>query len=223
MENYQEFVLELQMNFGPYDPVSDAEHQLRHLSLKDEQHVSNYMVEFNHLACQLRGYGDGALWHLFYSGLPDCIKDEISCVGKPHTLLDLRVLAQSIDVHYWECKSELNCQTFITGHTTSIISAPTSSSMIPSNSKPTSDSESISDSISDSGHPDPSSDLPNPHSFISENSENSNSEAAEPAFKLGPDGKLSTIEHQRYFNLDLCLVYGLAGHKVRDCAKSSCF
>ena len=37
MENYQEFVLELQTNFGPYDPVGDAEHQLCHLSLKDEQ------------------------------------------------------------------------------------------------------------------------------------------------------------------------------------------
>ena len=97
MENYQEFVLELQMNFGPYDPVGDAEHQLRHLSLKDEQRISNYVVEFNRLACQLQGYGDGALRHLFYSRLPDRIKDEISCVGKLHTLPDLRVLAQSID------------------------------------------------------------------------------------------------------------------------------
>ena len=93
MENYQEFVLELQTNFGPYDPVGDAEHQLRHLSLEDEQHISKYMVEFNRLACQLQGYGDGALQHLFYSRLLDRIKDEISCVGKPHTLPDLRVLA----------------------------------------------------------------------------------------------------------------------------------
>ena len=145
-----------------------------------------------------------------------------SCVGKPHTLPDLRVLAQSIDVHYWECKSELNRQTFVTGHTTSIISAPTSS-MMPSNSEPTSDSESISESISDSGHPDPSSDLPDPHSFISKNPEDSDSDAAEPTFKLGPDGKLSAVERQRRFDLDLCLVYGLAGHKVRDCPKSSRF
>ena len=53
MENYQEFVLELQTNFGPYDPVGDAEHQLRHLSLKNEQRINKYMVEFNCLACQL--------------------------------------------------------------------------------------------------------------------------------------------------------------------------
>ena len=112
------------------------------------------------------------------------------------TLLDLRVLAQSIDAHYWERKSELNRQTFVTSHTTSIISTPTSSSTMPSNSEPTSDSESISDSISDSGHPDPSSDLPNPHSFISKNSEDPDSEAAEPTFELGPDGKLFTVECQ---------------------------
>ena len=223
MENYQEFVLELQTNFGPYDPVGDAEHQLHHLSLKDEQRINKYMVEFNRLACQLRGYGDGALWHLFYSGLPDRIKDEISRVGKPHTLPDLRVLAQSIDARYWERKSELNRQTFVTGHTTSIISTPTSSSTMPSNSEPTSDSESISDSISDSSHPDPSSNLPDPHSFISENSEDSDSEAAEPACELGPDGRLSAVERQRRFDLNLCLVCGLAGHKVRDCPKSSRF
>ena len=138
-------------------------------------------------------------------------------------LPDLHVLlAQSIDARYWEHKSELNCQTFITGHTISIISALTSSTM-PSNSKPTSDSESISDSISDSGHPDPSCDLPDPHSFISENSEDSDSEAAEPTFKLGPDGKLSAVERQQHFNHDLCLVCGLTGHKVRDCLKSSRF
>ena len=219
MENCQEFILELQMNFGPYDPVGDAEHQLRHLSLEDKQHISKYVVEFNHLACQLQGYGDGALRHLFYSGLLDRIKDEIFCVGKPHMLPDLHVLVQSIDACYWECKSELNCQTFVTGHTTSIISAPTSSFMMPSNSEPTSDSE----SISDSSHSDPFSNLPNPHSLISEDSEDSNSEAAESTFELGPDGKLSAVECQQCFDLNLCLVCGLAGHKVRDCPKSSRF
>ena len=56
MENYQEFVLELQTNFGPYDLVSNAEHQLCHLSLKDEPRISKYVVEFNCLACQLGGY-----------------------------------------------------------------------------------------------------------------------------------------------------------------------
>ncbi|KIJ12762.1 hypothetical protein PAXINDRAFT_14330 [Paxillus involutus ATCC 200175] len=40
MDDYREFVLELQTNFGPHDPVGDAEHQLDHLSMKDGQHIN---------------------------------------------------------------------------------------------------------------------------------------------------------------------------------------
>ena len=69
-----------------------------------------YVVEFNQIVTQVWGYGEGALQHHFYNGLPDCIKDEISCIGKPPTLSELHLLAQSIDACYWECKSEINRQ-----------------------------------------------------------------------------------------------------------------
>ena len=69
-----------------------------------------YVVEFNQIMMQVWGYGEGALWHHFYNGLPDRIKDEVSHVGKPPTLSKLRSLAQSIDAHYWERKSEINRQ-----------------------------------------------------------------------------------------------------------------
>ncbi|KIK86995.1 hypothetical protein PAXRUDRAFT_14459 [Paxillus rubicundulus Ve08.2h10] len=52
MDDYWEFILELQTNFGPHDPVGDAEHWLHHLSMKDRQHINKYVVEFNHLASQ---------------------------------------------------------------------------------------------------------------------------------------------------------------------------
>ena len=110
MENYKEFILELQMNFGLHDPVRDVEHQLDHLTMKDSQCIAKYMVEFNWIATQVWGYGEGALRHHFYNGLPNCIKDEVSRIGKPPTLSELRLLAQSIDAHYWEHKSEINCQ-----------------------------------------------------------------------------------------------------------------
>ena len=41
MDNFREFVLELQTNFGPHDPVRDAEHQLDHLSMKDGQRITD--------------------------------------------------------------------------------------------------------------------------------------------------------------------------------------
>ena len=95
--DFKEFVLELQTNFGPHDPIGDAEHQLDHLSMKDGQQINKYVVELNWIASQIQGYGEGALWHHFYNGLPDRIKDEVSRVGKPSTPSDLHHLAQAID------------------------------------------------------------------------------------------------------------------------------
>ncbi|KAG6327495.1 hypothetical protein ID866_11594 [Astraeus odoratus] len=106
MDDWTEFVIELQSTFGPHNPVTDAENQLDHLQMKENQCINKYVVEFNRLASQVRGYGDGALCHQFYSGLPDHIKDKICHIGKPHNLDDLRYLAQEIDMHYWEHKEK---------------------------------------------------------------------------------------------------------------------
>ncbi|KAG6326485.1 hypothetical protein ID866_12604, partial [Astraeus odoratus] len=110
-DDYSEFVIELTTNFGPHDPVSNAEHQLDNLSMKDGNCINKYIVEFNRLTTQVCGYGEGALHHMFYNGLPDHIKDKIARVGKPPRLVDLRTMAQGIDVRYWECKSEIARQT----------------------------------------------------------------------------------------------------------------
>ena len=85
----RQFILELQTNFGLHDPIRDVEHQLDHLTMTDGQQITKYIVEFNCMASQIRGYGEGALWHHFYNGLPDHIKDEISHAGKPTTLSNL--------------------------------------------------------------------------------------------------------------------------------------
>ncbi|KAG6325722.1 hypothetical protein ID866_13367, partial [Astraeus odoratus] len=110
MDDWKEFVIELQTTFGPHNPVADAKHELDHLQMKESQCINKYVVEFNHIASQLQGYGDGALHHHFYTGLPNCIKDEICHVGKPWTLGELCLLAQEVDAHYWECKEEIQCQ-----------------------------------------------------------------------------------------------------------------
>ncbi|KAG6327280.1 hypothetical protein ID866_11809 [Astraeus odoratus] len=92
MDNWKEFVIELQSMFGPHNPVTDAENQLDHLQMKDGQHINKYIIEFHRLACQVHGYGDGALHHYFYSDLPDHIKDEI---------------CQEINMCYWKHKEEI--------------------------------------------------------------------------------------------------------------------
>jgi hypothetical protein len=72
--------------------------------------IPRILIEFNQHASQVQGYGEGALQHHFYQGLPNRIKDEISCFRKPASLWDLQDLAQSVDMCYWECKSELSQQ-----------------------------------------------------------------------------------------------------------------
>ena len=91
-ENYKVFVLTLQMNFVLHDPIGDVKHLLDHLTMKDGQHINKYVFKFNQITIQVWGYGEGVLWHHFYKGLPDYIKDKVSCVEKPPTLSKLCVL-----------------------------------------------------------------------------------------------------------------------------------
>jgi len=125
MDSWVHFIAELQSTFGPHDPIADAEHQLEHLRMKDAHCVTRYIVDFNQLASQVQDYGDGTLHRLFYSGLPDRLKDEIAQVRKPLTLHGLRALCQEIDMRYWERKDEIS-------HT--MKSQPTLSPTKPSNS-----------------------------------------------------------------------------------------
>ena len=53
MNDFKEFILELQTNFGPHDLVKDVEHQLDHLFMKDGQHINKYVVKFNQIASQV--------------------------------------------------------------------------------------------------------------------------------------------------------------------------
>jgi len=78
MDSWVHFIAELQSTFGPHDPITNAEHQLEHLQMKDAHRVMWYIVDFNRLASQVQDYGDGALCCLFYSGLPDRLKDKIA-------------------------------------------------------------------------------------------------------------------------------------------------
>ena len=161
-------------------------------------------MEFNRIALQIRGYGEGALWHHFYNGLPDHIKDEVSRIRKPSTLSDLHHLAQAIDAHYWEHKSEVSHQT--------------KPSANPSTSKSTSNKPSTSASASS-------------YSAAPKDTKESKGKAANTSgssggkpnltTKLGKDGKLTAVEQKNRFDNKLCMFCGLAGHIAKDCPKST--
>jgi len=208
MDSWVHFVAELQSTFGPHDPMADAEHQLEHLRMKDLYRVTRYIVDFNRLASQVQDYGDGALCRLFYSGLPDHLKDEIARVRKPLTLNGLRALCQEIDVHYWEHKDEIS-------HTTKTqsTSSPTKSSNFGGNSSNSGQEK------SKTGNPSSSTNS----SGSSKVTSNQSSSGSRPDLtnKLGKDRKLTANERKRHLDNNLCMFCGGTGHFADNCPKKT--
>ena len=101
--------MDLHMNFGPFNPVSDAEDHLNDISMKDNQHIIRYVVAFNRLAGRV-SYDDAALHHCFYHGLPGHIKTRVTDLGKPDNLMAVCTMAQAINTHHLECKAEISCE-----------------------------------------------------------------------------------------------------------------
>jgi len=207
MDSWVHFVGELQSIFGAHDPIADAEHQLEHLWMKDAHCVTRYIVNFNWLASQVQDYGHGMLRRLFYSGLPDHLKDKIARVGKPLTLHGLRALCQEIDTHYWECKDKISCTTK---------SQPTSSTTKSSNSA--GNSSNSGQEKSKTGN-SPSS----ANSGSSKTTSNQSSSGSRPDLtdKLGKDGKLTAEEHKRRLDNNLCMFCGGTGHFMDNCPKKT--
>ena len=101
LSDYSEFVSELCIHFGPFDPEGEAEVELESLRMRDNQRITKYLVEFNRLAARVQ-WGNTTLRCQFYNRLPPQIKDEISRFGKPDNHQELQTLSQTIDARYWE-------------------------------------------------------------------------------------------------------------------------
>ena len=200
MSDWQEFVIELQTTFSPHDPVANTEHQLDHLHIKDTHCINRYVVDFNRIASQIQGYGDGALQHHFYTSLPDQIKDEISRVGKPKTLNGLRALTQEINARYWKHKEEVAHQTKSAPSTTTTTSKSTSGKT----ERGKSSSGNTTQNVSSSSNP----------------TQKKSGKTAKLSEKLGKDGKLTTDERKHRFDQGLCMFCGRSGHKAKECPKS---
>ncbi|KIN99652.1 hypothetical protein M404DRAFT_30297 [Pisolithus tinctorius Marx 270] len=199
MDSWREFALELQTTFGPHDPVTDAESQLDHLHMKESQHINKYVVDFNWLALQVRGYSDSALHHHFYSGLPDQIKDK------------LRHLAQEIDACYWEHKEEVQRASKHQGLSNS---GNNKSSGSGNNSQPKTGQDKSKTSNNNSGS------SPKLASSKPGNSNNSNLSKPEPS-KLSKDGKLTPEECKHRIDRNLCMFCRGSSHFTDKCPKKA--
>jgi len=208
MDSWVHFVAELQSTFGPHDPIADAEHQLKHLRMKDAHRVTRYIVDFNRLASQVQDYRDGALRHLFYSRLLDRLKDEIARVGKPLTLHGLRALCQEIDTRYWEHKDKISRTT-----KTQSTSSPTKS--------PNSGGNSSNSGQEKSKTGNPSSSANSSGSSKATSNQSSSSSRLDLTNKLGKDGKLTADEYKRCLENNLCMFCGGTSHFADNCPKKT--
>jgi hypothetical protein len=73
--------------------------------MRDNQHVSDYLVHFSGLALHC-SWEEPVLRYRFYEGLPPQIKDELSKSEEPQTLQVLKQKVQNIDARYWERTQE---------------------------------------------------------------------------------------------------------------------
>jgi retrotransposon gag protein len=190
MDSWSAFVQTLRVQFGPIDPVTDAEDEIDNLKMLDNQHILKYNVEFNRLAVRT-GWNNTVLCHRYYSGLAERIKDIICQQGKPPTLEAMKALAHSIDFRHWERLRERSCSDNFALHSASDPHAKTIS--LPS---------------------------PEHFSAFSETSASSSKNSAPLPGMLGKDGKLTPQERQRRFDNNLCLFCGGIGHRVNNCPRS---
>jgi hypothetical protein len=209
------FVGELRTNFGPHDAVGDAENAIGRLRMKDSARITSYIVEFNSLAILL-SWGDAALRHRFYEGLPPRLKDDVSRGdGKPATLAAMRVKAQQCDARYWERRAEIIREG--------------------GNDRPRPAAEHRPSSSFPSPKPRPQQPQPNrfqPRPFQPKppaygiNHKNRASFQPSPSRpstsndltgKLTKDGKLTEAEKQRRRDKNLCLWCGAPGHMANVC------
>jgi hypothetical protein len=68
MWDFKVFINELEVNFGPHDPVRDAKSSLTNLTMGEDSHIVKYNMEFWKLVAWL-DWNESALTTRYFSGL----------------------------------------------------------------------------------------------------------------------------------------------------------
>jgi hypothetical protein len=110
MWDFEVFLNELEVNFGPHDPIGDAEKSLTEISMKDSSRIVKYNVEFWKLVARVN-WNESTLTAWYFHGLPLRLRVEVMCGGKPTALATMRLKAQDADDIYWMQKDEANKET----------------------------------------------------------------------------------------------------------------
>ena len=212
MWDYGAFIAELEVNFGPHDPVSDASEAIMALKMKETSRILIYNVKFWDLASKL-DWNDAALAEIYFQGLPFRLKKEVLHGGKHKTVAAMQEKAQEADNVHWMQKAAEAAEGKTSKDTTK-------------GSKPSKVSSGGSAAHTNSGQnqnrqssnatPSSSTSNSNPSNTPKPSSSSTPSSIAD---KLGKDGKLKVEERLRRIKEGLCLYCGKKGHKADECNK----
>jgi len=190
------FINELRRLFGPHDPINEATVRIENLRYKDADKAVKYTLNLNQDAPHT-SWNDKALYRQFYKGLPDCLKDELTRIGKPETLIPLQHQVQVLNQRYWERQAKISRDKRASSNTT------------PAHT------DKLKQSSSDSNSPRP---VAFSLQTLAQSKSSSSSKTKNPnADKLGKNNKLTPEERDHHFKLQLCLFCSNAGHKVTEC------
>ena len=202
MWDFNAFILELESNFGPHDPIGDAKNLLTNLTMNENSKILKYNVEFWKLAAW------SALVVQYFSGLPLHLHIEVMRGGKPNTLGALRLKAQDADDIYWMQKNEMN-------HSSGNSETLGNSGHSGMKNEP---------KFTPNNNPN---NYPSHYSNSVVNSRNSAFKVFDkPAVnalieKLDKNGKLTSEEREHCIKENLCLYCGKYGHKASECNKAA--
>ncbi len=233
--NFPRFIEELSTNFGPHDPVGDAEDRIRLCRMKTGDRIATYVLAFDTLA-SLTDWGDSALRHQFYEGLPRRIKDEMIRVAHNNTLLGVKTVARSIDARYHKREAEKQRERELEQALAGRSGGRGGPSGPPDNSGDrnarSSGKQKDRKHRGNPSKPSGNSSAPPPYSNSGNRSggggatgkggqaNNNKAGTSKPyADKLGADGKIKEAERERRRKNNLCMYCGGQGHTADECKK----
>ena len=207
------FVDKLHRHFGLSDPVGEVANMLDNFCMKPGDKISIYNVDFMRYASQL-GWGNRVLCHRYYQWLPNQIQDPISTreQGKPTSFQDMYALVMTIDHCYWKRDREHHRarqveKEALESHSQKQGKASTSGPVMASQNKanPSPAASSTKNSSKSSPSPAPKKQPNTPQVNLSS--------------KLASNGKLTSNEHKKHLENNLCLYCGAGDHKLDFCPK----
>ncbi|KAJ3560639.1 hypothetical protein NP233_g10703 [Leucocoprinus birnbaumii] len=201
--DFDAFVHKLESCFSHADPVMEAAEELENLKMTNNHHITKYNIKFTRLAT-LTGWNNTVLYHRYYKGLLDQIKDILATATKPATLSDLQETACKLNVRYWERQREKK-RSKPSSLTPKSDSGDSNSKDKGKKKKKGSNNQQSNNSSNSSG------------SSSAKSNNNLSSEKKDYAKYLTPEGKLTDQEHNRRFQNKLCMICVSNKHMADSC------